>query len=1024
MIYKNTILLFLLLPMFTHAQEMWINEIHYDNTGGDLDEFVEVVIEDTFTGSLSNIEIIFYNGNGSIISQSEPRLLSTFVEGDNSNGFTIYSKLFPSGIQNGSPDGIALIDNSTMSATVIEFISYEGVITATTGPANGMTSTDIGVVEPGPIGHSLQLKGTGNKAELFTWQPPAASTMGSINNGQVFGDAFPRVSSVFPSSGTSGVDTAIPLDIVFSEPVIAVNSSFTVVCTTQASGFDLAQIDNKHYVLTPNNNGFLIWPGNDTCTVTLVANNITDLDGANKVLDGNGDGVGGDNFVFTFSTTTDFIPKVVSTLPVDNQILVTENSGITITFTENVNLSTVNAINLDCQGNVTFSGLPATNVLSVTITPINPFQQGDICTVTLNASLIRDIPAPDQNADPLDGNGDGIPGDNYVFGFSVIEPVAEIYEIQGNDEESPIADSFIRTEANIITALTASGFFMQSPNPGDADSETSDGIFVFYFADEEEPLDPMFPVVSIGDSVNVRGQVVEFFGMTELTNVSSVVIDSIGNNLPTIIDFNANTPSQLPPLNRSDFDNRFERFEGMLVSVANGVANGGTQYSGEFTATANGLRAMREPGVEFSQTGDSQLPYDLIDPNATPTSYAPDIFDENPEIFEVDTNGLIGMPKLDINGGSTFDASGVLSYSFGSYTLLPKVINTVNKTIASIDLPTATEVTIATQNMYRFFDATDDPAIDDFQEDGTTPEHFAERTAKASLYFRTVMNAPDIIVLTEIENLNTVQAIADKITADDGAIVYSAHLIEGQDFGGIDIGFLAKSTVSNIVITQLGASETIAFEAPIFPELPRPLHDRPPLLLNATISKGSQSRQINVLGVHMRSRSGITGSDRERIRHKHLEQALSVANMVQNLQSSTVPLVVIGDFNDFEFSDGYADVIGEIKGEVDPSKNLLSSNGNSVVNPTLVNAVDTLAAEEKYSFIFRGTIQALDHALVNDVGLAFLSKTTFVRGNVDAPEKFEDDYSQTLNMSDHDGLMLYLDLDTVLETIFVDGFED
>ena len=55
-----------------------------------------------------------------------------------------------SGIQNGSPDGIALVNGST----VLEFISYEGTFTATNGPATGMTSTDVGVSEPtsSPVG--------------------------------------------------------------------------------------------------------------------------------------------------------------------------------------------------------------------------------------------------------------------------------------------------------------------------------------------------------------------------------------------------------------------------------------------------------------------------------------------------------------------------------------------------------------------------------------------------------------------------------------------------------------------------------------------------------------------------------------------------------------------------------------------------------------------------------------------------------------------------------------------------------
>ena len=54
---------------------------------------------------------------------------------------------YPSnGIQNGSPDGIALVD---ASGAVMQFLSYEGTLTAVGGPADGLTSTDIGVSEGG-----------------------------------------------------------------------------------------------------------------------------------------------------------------------------------------------------------------------------------------------------------------------------------------------------------------------------------------------------------------------------------------------------------------------------------------------------------------------------------------------------------------------------------------------------------------------------------------------------------------------------------------------------------------------------------------------------------------------------------------------------------------------------------------------------------------------------------------------------------------------------------------------------------
>jgi hypothetical protein len=44
------------------------------------------------------------------------------------------------GIQNGGSDGIALVDNSN---NVVQFISYEGTVTASNGPASGKIFTDV-----------------------------------------------------------------------------------------------------------------------------------------------------------------------------------------------------------------------------------------------------------------------------------------------------------------------------------------------------------------------------------------------------------------------------------------------------------------------------------------------------------------------------------------------------------------------------------------------------------------------------------------------------------------------------------------------------------------------------------------------------------------------------------------------------------------------------------------------------------------------------------------------------------------
>jgi hypothetical protein len=96
------------------------------------------------------------------------------------------------GIQNGGPDGIALVDEL---GSVVQFLSYEGSFTAMSGVAEGMTSSDIGVVEMSSTlpGYSLQLMGTGREYADFSWASrPVAQTFGDINRDQSFAAAVSK----------------------------------------------------------------------------------------------------------------------------------------------------------------------------------------------------------------------------------------------------------------------------------------------------------------------------------------------------------------------------------------------------------------------------------------------------------------------------------------------------------------------------------------------------------------------------------------------------------------------------------------------------------------------------------------------------------------------------------------------------------------------------------------------------------------------------------------------------------------
>lgn len=163
----------------------WINEIHYDNSGADVGEFVEVAGPAGL--SLASWSIVAYNGsNGQ--SYKTTSLSGTIADDDNGFGVLAFNI---SGLQNGGPDGLALVDPDD---TVIQFLSYEGSFTATNGPADDITSTDIGVSESGStsVGHSLRLSGSnGCEYADFTWQSPATDTDGSVNTGQSFSSSCP-----------------------------------------------------------------------------------------------------------------------------------------------------------------------------------------------------------------------------------------------------------------------------------------------------------------------------------------------------------------------------------------------------------------------------------------------------------------------------------------------------------------------------------------------------------------------------------------------------------------------------------------------------------------------------------------------------------------------------------------------------------------------------------------------------------------------------------------------------------------
>jgi DNA/RNA endonuclease G (NUC1) len=192
------------------------SELHYDNFGTDAGEAIE--IEGPAGTSLAGWSIVLYNGSNSL-SYNTQTLSGTIPATCTTRGVIVVT--YPQdGIQNGAPDAMALVN---ASGQVVEFLSYEGTLTAADGPAAGMLTTDIGVSEnSSPVGQSLQRNATG------VWQAPTTSSFGACNG---TGGGTP-VGNTITFSGRLANDPALPVG--FQDQLFATvrNSSGQVVVTT------------------------------------------------------------------------------------------------------------------------------------------------------------------------------------------------------------------------------------------------------------------------------------------------------------------------------------------------------------------------------------------------------------------------------------------------------------------------------------------------------------------------------------------------------------------------------------------------------------------------------------------------------------------------------------------------------------------------------------------------------------------------------------------------------------------------
>jgi predicted extracellular nuclease len=570
-----------------------------------------------------------------------------------------------------------------------------------------------------------------------------------------------------------------------------------------------------------------------------------------------------------------------------------------------------------------------------------------------------------------------------------------IHDIQGAAHLSPLVGQTVTNIPGIVTAKASNGFYLQDPSP-DSDDATSEGIFVFTSS---------APTVNIADAVTVGGTVAEFraggSGSTSLTNTEisspSIVVQSTSNPLPAPVVIGIG--GRIPPMTVIEDDaagsvetsgvfdpatdgiDFYESLEGMRVQINNPVAVGPTSGFGEIPVLsddgANASIRTTRGGIVVRAT------------------------DFNPERVFLD-DVILATPVVNVGDHFSGPVIGVMDYSFGNFKLqitqsLTPVPGGLTKETTSVQAPN--QIAVATFNVENL-DPTD------------SPTKFA---ALASLIVNN-LKSPDIITVEEIQDNNgaTNDAVVDATTTYNtlisaiqaaGGPTYVFRQINpvddqdgGEPGGNIRVGFVFRTDRDLAFIDRAGGCSTCAttvttggsgVQLSFSPGRIDPTNaafnsSRKPLAGEFFF----HGHKLFLIANHFNSKGGdeplfgrfqppTLSSETQRT-----QQAQIVNTFVDSILAldSSAKIVVLGDLNDFQFSNP----LNTLKGGV------------------LHALIETLPESERYTYVFEGNSQGLDHILLSD-GL-FLGFFDYAVVHVNS--EFAD---QT---SDHDPQVVRLTLNT------------
>lgn len=609
---------------------------------------------------------------------------------------------------------------------------------------------------------------------------------------------------------------------------------------------------------------------------------------------------------------------------------------------------------------------------------------------------------------------------NITLSVAATPPTVSIRTIQAQ-KPSTYASQTVTT-SGIVVGVKSNGFYLEAKD-ADTNPTTPEGILVYTGSTKY----PAFVV--LGAEVQVQGTVNTYpvypsatlTPGTEIDGPQTFTLLTTGNALPTPITLTAAMDSPTGGIKQ------FAKYEGMRVAIASVTTTSGTEASlneatetntsnGRFYGVVTGVpRPFREPGVSITDTVYGTLPAGI------PT------WDSNPELLYFDSL-VFGAPAIDVTSNATLtNLSGVMDFSFGSPEFLIDAANrptvTGLMTAQAVPARASNEFTIASFNMERFYNDITDADNPGSSVVIVTSAAYQRRLAKASLAIRNVLNFPDIIGAQEIENINVLTDLANKVSTDASAAgqtdpVYKPYLFLATDGTAINTGVLVKSTrVNTVKAEQFGLSTTFTNSV----GNQAVLNDRTPLVLHAGIKRpgGAPDYAITFIDVHQRSLINVDDptSTGATVRLKREAQAEYLASLIQGYQAAGEHVITVGDYNAFEFSDGFVDSLGVVKGSPVPSTQVITTPATGLANPPLVDLVTLLPAAQRQSYVETGSAQVLDHVVVTVDLVPTETRLVYAHMDSDFPLVYLNDATRPERVSDHDPAVAYFTVPTIAPVV-------